>query len=139
MAFRLRGLFRRRVGHRAEPLRGTPAIRREKGYAADSGFVYQYTYEGYRAAMREGSPGKDFVFRCTSDRSLHCLITVFARDATFSKWEREESRELSDVERYAIVKMHLFAIFDSVARIERDEVWDLGAADVREHVETLDL
>ena len=36
-------------------LLGRPQIRREKAYAADSGYVYQYTYEGYRAATRSDS------------------------------------------------------------------------------------
>jgi len=61
-------------------LLGRPPIRREKAYAADSGYVYQYTYEGYRAATRADSVGCEFVFECTSDRAARFRLAVFAPD-----------------------------------------------------------
>ncbi len=139
MACCLRGLFRRRQQRPAPSLRGRPAIRREKGYAADSGYVYQYTYEGYRPASRSGRSGRDYVFRCTSAPPAHIAVTVFAPDESFAAWERDQSRNLNDVERYAIVKMHLFETFDSSPHLVADEVRDIDERDVDRHVETLDL
>lgn len=139
MGFRLRWPFRHRREAEAPPLRGRPPIRREKAYAAESGYVYQYTYEGYRAASRSGLRGRDFVFRCTSDRSAHFSLTVFAPDASFAEWEREEGRDLNDVERYAVVKMHLFETFDDSEHLRTDEVHEVLPGDVRAHAETLDL
>ena len=138
MPFRLRALFGRSRAAE-EPLRGRPPIRREKAYAADSGYVYQYTYEGYRPVLRSGVGGRDFVFRCTSDRSAHFSITVFAPDESFSEWEVEQDRELNEVERYAVVKMHLFETFDDLSQLQGDMVFEVAAEDVRAHVETLDL
>ena len=48
MFSKLRGLFGARDEVAPEPLRGRPKVRREKIYSADSGYVYQYFYEGFR-------------------------------------------------------------------------------------------
>lgn len=125
---------------RPEPeLLGRPPIRREKAYAADSGYVYQYTYEGYRATERSDSAGMEFVFQCTSDRSSRFRLTVFAPDESFAAWEEDTGRDLNEVERYAIIKMQLFAIFDASEHIQRDEEWRLTAEQVELHVAELDL
>lgn len=121
------------------PLRGRPAIRREKAYAADSGYVYQYTYEGYREARRDAAEGREFVFDCTSDRASRFRISVFAPADSFAAWESDAGRDLSDVERYAIIKMRLFEIFDEAAHITSHLAESLTAEQVRRHVETLDL
>ena len=120
-------------------LRGRPPIRREKAYAADSGYVYQYTYEGYRAATRSDWDGIEFVFQCTSDRAARFRLSVFAPDECFAAWEQATGRDLNEVERYAIVKMQLFAIFDESEHIQRDEEWRLTVAQVEHHVADLDL
>ena len=138
----LRGLIGRLRGRPAAAqaaLRGRPAIRREKTFAADSGYVYQYTYEGFCDARRDGLAGRDYVFRCTSDRSSRITVTVFAASASFEAWEREAGRNLNEVERYAVVKMRLFGIFDASVHVTQDIVEPLTAEDVSEQVEALDL
>lgn len=138
----LNRLLRRLLGGRAtqpQELRGRPPTRREKAYAADSGYVYQYTYEGYRDAARDGADGREYVFRCTSDRAAHFSITVFAPGTSFASWEQDTGRELSEVERYAVVKMRLFEIFDEAAHIRDDYVERLSEDDVDRQVEALDL
>ncbi len=138
----LNRLLGRLLGGRAtqpQELRGRPQIRREKAYAADSGYVYQYTYEGYRNVARDGADGREYVFRCTSDRSAHFSITVFAPGESFASWERDTGRELSEVERYAVVKMRLFEIFDETVHIRDDYVERLSEDDVDRQVEALDL
>ena len=99
MLGRLLSRLRGKQEAEAPDLRGRPRIHREKAYAADSGYVYQYTYEGYRQAVRDGLDGREHVFRCTSDRRAHFLITVFAPDQSFASWQRDTDRELNDVER----------------------------------------
>lgn len=121
------------------PLRGRPAIRREKAYAADSGYVYQYTYEGYREARRDAAEGREFVFDCTSDRASRFRISVFAPADSFAAWESDAGRDLSDVERYAIIKMRLFEIFDEASHITSHLAESLTEEQVRRHVEALDL
>ena len=131
-----------RIRGRRQPqpeLLGRPPIRREKAYAADSGYVYQYTYEGYRSAMRSDCAGVEFVFQCTSDRAARFRLAVFAPDQSFAAWERLTGRDLNKVERYAIVKMRLFAILDASEHIQRDGEWRLTEEHVERHVADLDL
>lgn len=134
----LRRLRPSRVPPAAE-LRGRPPVRREKAYAADSGYVYQYFYCGYRPASRSAVPGKEFVFDCTSDRSRRFTVAIFASDASYEDWERSSQRELSATERYAIVKMRLFEIFDESGRIDADVKAGLSPEQVARQIETLDL
>ncbi len=139
MLAKLRGLFARDKRASAEPLRGRPKVRREKVYAADSGYVYQYFYEGFRAAERNSRPGYAHVFDCTSDRAARFTVTVFAPDEAFVQWQREHERELNEVERYALVKMALFAGFDAHEHLTADMEIPLDRGSVAEHAETLDL
>lgn len=139
MIRKLVSLFLRTARHQPPPLRGRPQIRREKTYAADSGYVYHYTYEGYRSASRHGSEGCDFVFHCTGDRARGFAITVFAPDQSFAAWEAAEERDLNAVERYAIVKMRLFEIFDRSEHLSADLVSGLTANQVGRQAEVLDL
>lgn len=139
MLARLRGLFARDDKPAAEPLRGRPAVRREKMYAADSGYVYQYFYEGFRQAERGGRPGCEHIFNCTADRAGRFTVTVFAADEAFAQWQRGHGRELAAVERYALVKMALFAGFDASGRLSADMEIPLDGERVAEHAETLDL
>ncbi|MYC66326.1 MAG: hypothetical protein F4X12_08360 [Acidobacteriia bacterium] len=132
-------LLRRGRQQPGPELLGRPPIRREKAYAADSGYVYQYTYEGYRAATRSDSVGREFVFECTSDRAARFRLAVFAPDESFAAWERSAGRDLNAVERYAIVKMQLFAILDESEHIRHDGEWPLTAEQVERHVAELDL
>ncbi len=94
------------------PLAGTPPVRRRKTYAGDSGYVYEYYYEGYRISTRAGAVGAEYVFTVSSDRRNWFPVSVFLEDAAVAEWERRHSRELNMTERYAVVKMALFQAFD---------------------------
>ena len=50
------------------PLTGAPAVRRLKSYSAQSGYVYQYFYEGQRPFRSGGESGVEFVFTLSADR-----------------------------------------------------------------------
>lgn len=133
------GLLRRTPRSEPEPLRGRPRVRREKTYAADSGYVYHYTYEGYRSTGRDGSGDREFVFHCSSDRSTQFSITILAPAASLAAWESDNGRDLNAVERYAVVKMRLFEIFDEFERIAQDLRERLTPEQVARQVEALDL
>ncbi len=97
---------------KAAPLTGAPAVRRQKAYSAASGYVYQYYYEGQRAAERQGSSGSEFVFDISADRKTSALLSVFVSEEALELWQQEHGRALTSTERYAIAKMALFQAFD---------------------------
>jgi hypothetical protein len=92
------------------PLSGAPPVRRQKTYSAQSGFVYQYFYEGQRP-MSSGR-GTEYVFNVSPDRKSSFPLSVFIGDEAMASWQQESGRTLSAAERYAIAKMALFQAFD---------------------------
>ena len=94
------------------PLSGAPAVRREKTYSAESGYVYQYFYEGQRAAKRPDGSGTQYVFHVSADRKSSFPVSVFVSVSALEAWETGHGRELSSTERYAVAKMALFQAFD---------------------------
>src|SRR5262245_516355 len=56
-----RSVFRKLFAKKKAPLTGVPAVRRMKTYSAQSGYVYQYYYEG-RRDLSSSDPGVEFVF-----------------------------------------------------------------------------
>ncbi len=95
---------------KAVPLTGAPAVRRQKTYSAESGYVYQYFYEGQRPSAHER--GTDYVFDVSADRKTSTQVTVFVGEEALESWQSEAGRTLSGAERYAIAKMALFRAFD---------------------------
>lgn len=92
-----------------EPLAGAPAVRRLKTYSAQTGYVYQYYYEGHRPSRGSGT---EFVFTVSPDcRNWRPLVVLVTGEA-LRAWERKHARELSSTERYAFAKMALFQAFD---------------------------
>jgi hypothetical protein len=111
-----------------------------KTYSAQSGYVYQYFYEGHRDFRASGDRGVEYVFRISADRKNWHDASVLVSDSAIEGWQRDHARELSATERYAIAKMALFQAFDErgdPARL-REEIRVRGA-DVAGIVETLDL
>ena len=109
------------------PLRGAPAVRRQKTYSAQTGFVYQYFYEGYR----EERAGNEYVFQVSSDRKSSFPLTVFLPGAAVDAWQSGHGRALSSTEQYAAVKMALFEVFDERA--------DLGPANAEVEIAPADI
>jgi hypothetical protein len=91
-------------------LRGAPTVRRQKTYSAQSGYVYQYFFEGYRPMSAQ--PGREYVFNVSSDRKTSVEVSVFVADEAMLSWQQQSGRTLSATERYAIAKMALFQAFD---------------------------
>ena len=91
------------------PLTGAPIVHRQKTYSSQSGYVYQYFYEGHR---RSSPPGEEYVFNVSADRKTSSHVSVFVSDEALANWESQSGRALSGTERYALAKMALFQAFD---------------------------
>ena len=103
-------MMSRWFGKKPAPLAGAPAVRRQKTYSAQSGYVYQYFYEGHRPSS--GNRGTDYVFAVSSDRKTSWPVAVIISDAAVASWQNKSGRTLSATEQYAIAKMALFQAFD---------------------------
>ncbi|MGD0666807.1 MAG: hypothetical protein ABSB23_04545 [Bryobacteraceae bacterium] len=105
------GLFSKKPA----PLAGAPAVRRIKSYAAESGYVYEYFFEGHRQ-WRDGlGRGVEFEFRVSAGREQWLPAAVVVPDRAVRAWEAVHARTLSSTERYAIAKLALFQAFDERA------------------------
>ena len=123
------------------PLTGAPAVRRLKSYSAQSGYVYQYFYEGQRPFRSGGESGIEFVFTVSADRKdISSGERAGERRRALLAWEQAHDHPLSSTERYAISKMALFQAFDERATpdLMKQEV-RVRAADVAAINETLGL
>jgi hypothetical protein len=119
-----------------EPLRGVPAMRRIKNYAAASGYAYEYFFEGYR----DHASAREYCFTLSGDRKTWRPFALTLPAAALEPWERGHSRKLADNERYAIAKTALFEAFD---RIESPPLfpseWTVDAAQVGDLAANLGL
>jgi hypothetical protein len=133
-----RGLFSKKT--KRQPLTGAPEVRRLKTYSAQSGYVYQYYYEGQRAFQHAAETGVEFVFTVSADRKTWQATSVLVADGAVRAWEEKHARRLSSTERYAVCKLALFQAFDerSTPQLMRGEV-RVRAADVEGIIETLGL
>lgn len=98
----------RRARRKPAALTGAPTVRRLKTYSAQSGYVYQYFYEGHR----NSGQGTEFVFSVSADRKSYLPISVVVNSAAAEEWEKAHGRGLEANERYAIAKIALFRAFD---------------------------
>lgn len=122
------------------PLTGAPAVRRQKTHSAESGYVYQYFYEGQRAATRDGGAGTQYVFNVSADRKSSFPVSVFVGDAVIAEWQTEHARPLSSTERYAVAKLALFQAFDRrEAPAAMSHEVRVAAAHVASFLSTLDI
>ena len=121
------------------PLTGAPAVRRLKSYSAQSGYVYQYFYEGQRP-YSAGESGTEYVFTVSADRKTYHPVSVLVGEGEVRAWERAHGRELASTERYAVSKMALFQAFDERATpLEMKQNVRVRGADMAAIIETLGL
>ncbi|MGA2132208.1 MAG: hypothetical protein ABSH50_07950 [Bryobacteraceae bacterium] len=118
-------MFDRWLSRKPQPLTGAPAIRRQKTYSGQSGYVYLYFYEGHRPYKRDRDAGTEYVFDVSADRKTSSPVSVLIASSALDDWQDRHGRTLHASERYAIAKMALFQAFD-----ERPDPASL-AADVR--------
>ena len=133
-------MFRAFFSKKNLPLTGAPAVRRLKTYSAQSGYVYQYYFEGQRPFQRPGDQGTEYVFTISADRKTWHSTSVLVSAAALRAWEEKNGRQLSSAERYAVCKIALFQAFDERTSPEQmaTEV-RVRAADVDGIIESLDL
>jgi hypothetical protein len=105
-------LFERFFARKQRPLTGAPAVRRQKTHSAQSGYVYQYYYEGHRPYKRDRDAGDEYVFEVSADRKTSMLISVLVSETAIQDWQERHGRTLYSSERYAVAKMALFQAFD---------------------------
>ena len=111
-----------------------------KTYSAQSGYVYQYFYEGQRPYGAGPDGGVEYVFRVSADRKTWSETPVLVAETAVGGWQEAHGRELSSTERYAIAKMALFHAFDErAAPTELAAEIRVRTADVDGIVETLGL
>ena len=95
-------MFERWLSPKPQALTGAPAIRRQKTYSGQSGYVYQYYYEGHRPFKRDRNTGTEYVFAVSADRKTSIAVSVLVSDAALEDWESRHGRALhsseSDVE-----------------------------------------
>ena len=94
------------------PLEGAPAVRRQKTYQSETGYVYQYYFEGSRAASSILGPGYEFVFCVTADRKTDFQVSIHVGQTGIDAWQKLHGREVLSKERYAVAKLALFEAFD---------------------------
>jgi hypothetical protein len=133
-------VFRSFFSKKKDPLSGAPPVRRMKTYSAQSGYVYQYFYEGHRSYRAAGDYGAEFVFSVSSDRKTWHETSVLVSDEGVQAWEQSHTRQLSSTERYAVAKIALFQAFDDRAEpaLLRDPI-RVRLADVDGIIEALGL
>ncbi len=93
-------------------LRGIPARARLKTYAAQSGYVYQYFYLGWRERRYEGGPAIEYVFRASAGAERRLPVRVVVPESSLAPVEKAWGRKLAGNERYAVAKLALFQAFD---------------------------
>ena len=97
-------------------------VRRMKTYTGSQGYVYQYYFVGKRVAP-EGTtpaPASEYIFDVTSDRKLTYAVTVSFPQQVAVAWAHAHSRNLSDSEQYAAVKLRLFRAFDEIEDMQKE-------------------
>ena len=125
---------------RKPALSGAPAVRRMKSYSAQSGYVYQYYYDGQRAGEAHGETGTEYVFQVSADRKTWRAASVLVGTDSLRTWESGHGRQLAGTECYAIAKMALFQAFDERASPSQMGVLvRVRAADVESIVAALGL
>lgn len=117
-----------------EPLRGAPAVHRQKTYSAQSGYVYQYFYQGHRSV----AGATEYVFDVSPDRKSSYPVSVIVEEISVAAWAGAHGRDLTATEQYAVAKMALFQAFDersSPARMHAEV--RVRPADIEGILETL--
>ena len=133
-------MFRSFFSKKNAPLTGTPAVRRLKTYSGQSGYVYQYYYDGHRDFRSGSESGVEFVFSVSADRKNWHPTSVLVSESAIRAWEESHARVLSSTEWYAVAKIALFQAFDErAAPAQMKDQVRVRAADVDAIIENLGL
>ncbi len=128
--------IKRWFGVRAASPEPVAKARRVKTYQAESGYVYQYTFDGRHCRGRE----TEFVFSVSVDRKADHRVLIVLPETSIAAYEKEKDRRLAENERYGVAKIGLFRLFD--AGEKPDQVWKgsrIEQAQALEFIEVLGL
>ena len=131
--------FLRQLLRRQEPLTQGPYSGRPRSWTADSGYVYEYAFAGFRRVREHSEAVVEYQFRVTFGKPESVTIAVFLPEQRLPEWTGT-GRELSASERYAMAKLCLKAEFDraeSPAQL-RQALYP-GEDEIVEIARTLDL
>ena len=117
------------------PLKGAPAHARTKTFSAETGYVYQYVFRGYRS-LRDLA-GTEFIFEASRDRTERFEVTVQLLDSALAGCAERIAREILSKERYALAKMTLFRAFDELEPGNLTGVLVPDANQMEAHLRTL--
>ena len=87
-------------------------VRRIKSYSAESGYVYQYQFQGAHPAQQGSAKGNEYVYYVSADRKKMFPVRIFVGKHAIKKWDEATGRPLTGTEEYAAAKMRLFQAFD---------------------------
>ena len=104
--------FLRTILRRDPPLVRTRSTGRPRTYSADSGYVYQYWFAGFRPVKRAGEGYIEYVFEVTGARESPSAVSVLLAEGRLPAWTGTQ-RELTASERYGIAKLCLKRALDS--------------------------
>jgi hypothetical protein len=100
------------VIRRDPPLTRNPSVGRPRTYSAESGYVYQYVFSGYRHLSRRNDRLTEYVFEVTSGRgpafATKIVLSEFAMRCSVA-----DGRDLSASERFGIAKLALKRSLDT--------------------------
>lgn len=103
--------FWRKLLRRDTPLTTTRSTGRPRTYSADSGYVYEYAFAGFRRIRRQGGTHVEYVFEVTGARVPKCAIAILLPEARLREWAGRD-RELTASERYGMAKLTLKRALD---------------------------
>jgi hypothetical protein len=124
---------------REPPLESTYSTGRPRTYSADSGYVYEYSFAGFRRIHRGGDQYVEYVFHVSGARLERSPVAVLLAEERLREWVARD-RDLTASERYGIAKLTLKRALDRFPdpRSIENEVIP-GQAEIRDIAEMLDL
>jgi hypothetical protein len=90
----------------------SPSTGRPRTYSAESGYVYQYVFSGYRQMKRRDDRLTEYVFEITSGRAPAFTTKIVLSDFAMRS-SVAGGRDLSGSERFGIAKVALKRSLDS--------------------------
>lgn len=103
--------FLRSLLRRNPPLVGTRSTGRPRTYSADSGYVYEYSFAGFRRIRRGSESYVEYVFDVSGARQTPSAVSVLLAEQRLPEWTGT-LRELTASERYGIAKLCLKRALD---------------------------
>jgi hypothetical protein len=103
--------FWRNLFRHEPPLEGTYSTGRPRTYSADSGYVYEYSFTGFRRTRRGHDQYTEYVFDVTGGRLERVAVAILLPQDQLREWTARD-RDLTASERFGIAKLTLKRALD---------------------------